>query len=253
VPADDSWLGPRELATLAHMLFARRRVDWRLGRWTAKRAASAYLGLPPASETLRALEIRPAPSGAPELFWANRPAAITISLSHRSGIAVCAVSSACDPAVALGCDLERVEQHSELFLADYFTVEEQSLVRQASAADRWRLLALLWSAKESLLKALRLGLRADTRSVNVTLELPPAGGSTAWHTLRVHYADIGTLGGWWYESAGFIRTLVVLPLLSSRIKDLPLHWEGSPWPGGVARAARRFGGCSGETSSERRS
>jgi 4'-phosphopantetheinyl transferase len=216
VPTDDSWLSPPELATLAGLRFAKRRSDWRLGRWTAKRAVSAYLGLPATSQALRQLEIRPASSGAPEVLWANRPAVITISLSHRSGIAVCAVAPAGDPAVALGCDLERIEPHSDIFLADYFTVEEQSLVQEAASGDRWRLLALLWSAKESLLKALRLGLRADTRSVNVTLEWPCAIGSTAWHPLRVHFADVPTLCAFWCESAGFVRTLVAVPLFCKR-------------------------------------
>jgi 4'-phosphopantetheinyl transferase len=214
VPADDRWLGPWELATLARMRFAKRQADWRLGRWTAKCAVSVYLGLPATSETFRKLEIRPAPSGAPEVFFANRPIELTLSLSHSSGLAVCAVARTCRLGPALGCDLERIEPHSDLFLADYFTIEEQLLVRKAAPGDRCRLIALLWSAKESLLKALRLGLRVDTRSVNVTLELPPAACSTGWYTLRAHYADICTLCGWWRESAGFVRTLVAVPLSS---------------------------------------
>jgi 4'-phosphopantetheinyl transferase len=194
------------------MRFAKRRADWRLGRWTAKWAVSAWLGLPASREALRDLEIRPAPSGAPEVFSANRSAAVTISLSHGSGLAVCAVASTCRAGPALGCDIERIEPHSDLFLADYFTIEEQVLVRETPFGDRWRLLALLWSAKESLLKALRLGLRVDTRSVNVTPELPLAADGIAWHALRVRYAEIGTLCGWWGESAGFARTLVAAPL-----------------------------------------
>ena len=75
----------------------------------------------------------------------------------------------------MGCDLEMIEPRSDAFVADYFTVEEQALVARASAADRSRLLALLWSAKESALKALRAGLRLDTRCVIV---IPCAGHST---------------------------------------------------------------------------
>ena len=65
--------------------------------------------------------------------------------------------------MALGCDLEVIEPRSEEFVADYFTTEEQKMVSQAPIADRSKLLALLWSAKESALKALREGLRFDTR------------------------------------------------------------------------------------------
>ena len=104
VSPENAWLSAAELARLAGMRFAKRRDDWRLGRWTAKCAVSAYLGLPATSQALRELEIRPASSGAPEVLWANRPAVVTISLSHRSRIAVCAVASACDPAVAPGSE-----------------------------------------------------------------------------------------------------------------------------------------------------
>ena len=50
-----------------------------------------------------------------------------------------------------------IEPRSDAFVADYFTIEEQALVARASAADRDRILALLWSGKESALKALREG------------------------------------------------------------------------------------------------
>ena len=94
------------------MRFAKRRDDWRLGRWTAKRALAAYLNLPSNPQTLADIEIRPAPSGAPEVFVANKPAAVTISLSHRGGVAACAVAPS---GMELGCDLEmssRVVTHS---------------------------------------------------------------------------------------------------------------------------------------------
>ena len=143
VPADDGWLGSWELPTLARMRFARRRAEWRLGRSTAKSAVSACLRLPATLETLRELEIRSAPSGAPEVFFANGLLGLTLSLSHRSGLAVCAVTRARRLGPALGCDLERIEPHSDLFLADYFTIEEQSLVRDSASGDRCRLVAVL--------------------------------------------------------------------------------------------------------------
>ena len=76
----------------------------------------------------------------------------------------------------LGCDLEIVEPRSDAFIADYFTAEEQALIERTSAADRSLLLALLWSAKESALKALRAGLRLDTRSVIVRPVAAPLHG-----------------------------------------------------------------------------
>ena len=74
------------------MRFAKRQADWRLGRWTAKNAVAAYLNLPSDPQALTDIEIRPAPSGAPEVFIADQPARVTISLSHRAGVAACAVT-----------------------------------------------------------------------------------------------------------------------------------------------------------------
>ena len=148
------------------MRFEKRRADWRLGRWTAKLAVSAYYNAPCRPDCLRRFEIRPEMSGAPNVWIGTRPAPLTISLSHRAGSAVCAVAPA---GVELGCDLETVEPRSPEFLADYFTAREQSLVKQAATSDRPRLVALFWSAKESALKALRLGLRVDTRRLEVRM------------------------------------------------------------------------------------
>jgi len=164
VPQDHDWLSANEAARLNGMRFAKRRADWRLGRWTAKRALAAYLNVPFHPQALTDIELRPASSGAPEVFFANKPAAVAVSLSHRAGSALCAVAPS---GAALGCDLEIIEPRSDGFVADYFTPEEQALVSEALAPDRPPLLALLWSAKESALKALRTGLRLDTRCVTV--------------------------------------------------------------------------------------
>ena len=86
----------------------------------------------------------------------------------------------------LGCDLEIIEPRSDAFVADYFTTEEQALIARASAADRPRLLALLWSAKESALKALHEGLRLDTRCVIVS-PFDESFDLNGWSPLRVRY------------------------------------------------------------------
>ena len=162
VPPGDDWLSASEVACQHALRFAKRRADWTLGRWTAKCAVAAYLNLPAQPLVLAKIEIHPTASGAPEAFVDERPAAVTISLSHRDGRAICAVAQL---GVELGCDLEVIEPRSEAFLSDYFTAGEQALVARAPTADQTRLVTLLWSAKESTLKALKTGLRLDTRSV----------------------------------------------------------------------------------------
>ena len=226
-PREDDWLSPGEAVVLNGMRFAKRRADWRLGRWTAKRAVALSLKLPGHSQSLAAIEIRPAPSGAPEVFIANRPACAAISISHRAGVGACAVAL---PGAMLGCDLELIEPHSDGFIADYFTTAEQALVAGAVPSERWQTLALLWSAKESALKALGTGLRRDTRSVVVSpAGAPGAAGESGgdpeiWRPLQVRSIDGEAFHGWWNSTGGLLRTLVASP--APRVPILCLR--GSP-------------------------
>jgi 4'-phosphopantetheinyl transferase len=221
VPAENGWLSSNEAVRLNGLRFAKRRTDWRLGRWTAKRALSVCLDMPAHPEVFKKMDIRPAASGAPEVFFANRPAGVTISLSHRDGIAACAVAMS---GLEMGCDLETIEPRSEAFVTDYFTIEEQVAAAGASAADRPRLLALLWSAKESALKALHEGLRLDTRSVIVS----PFAASfdlNGWSPLQVRYTGGQVFHGWWQNTSNILRTVVAAQPLNSPIRlAIPPHF-----------------------------
>ncbi len=214
LPAENDWLSAGEALCLASMRFPKRRADWRLGRWTAKRILSAYLQLPSLPSFLSTIEIRPAPSGAPQVLVGGKPASITISLSHRAGTALCAVA---DGDVELGCDLELIEPRSQAFISDYFTAEERHALEGASEAERARLSTLIWSAKESALKALRAGLRLDTRSVTVKLakrQSPPEDEHPregSWRGLLVSSTDGQLFEGWWKQSGNLLRTVVGTP------------------------------------------
>jgi 4'-phosphopantetheinyl transferase len=207
VPTDNDWLSASEAAILAHLHVAKRHDEWRLGRWTAKRALVAYLGQGPDRWPMAMIEIRATPDGAPEAFFNARPAPVTISLSHRAGRALCAVAPA---AVALGCDLEVIEPRSEVFIADYFIPEERAFIERAPEDDRPQLITLFWSAKESALKALRVGLRLDTRSV--VMNLPPSPPTDGWGPLAVQAVDAGrTFRGWWRHKGAYLLTVVAAP------------------------------------------
>jgi 4'-phosphopantetheinyl transferase len=204
VPPNDDWLSASEAACLARMRFPKRRADWRLGRWTAKRAVSEYLTL---QRPLAAVEIRAAPSGAPQVFLGSQAAKLAISLSHRAGRAVCVVAP---DGTALGCDLELVEPRSDAFAADYFTTGEQSLVARAAPDNRPELLALLWSGKESALKALGEGLRLDTRCVAISLE-ESVSDCDVWRPLQATCDSGRTFYGWWRRLGDMVRTMVAAP------------------------------------------
>jgi len=169
VPRGDAWLSERERACLEPMRFVKRRSDWRLGRWAAKQALSTHLGVRP-----EAIEILAAADGAPEAFAGGAPAGVSLSISHRGGAALCAIAPA---GMRIGCDLELIEPRSDAFLDDYLLPSERLAVARA-AGQHEAMAALVWSGKESALKALRTGLRRDTRSVEVSL--PLAVEEAAW-------------------------------------------------------------------------
>jgi len=207
LPQSNDWLSSSELAVLKGLRFALRRDSWRLGRWTAKRAVAGYLNLSHATPALAKIELRPGPSGAPDVFFETKLAPVTISLSHRNGRAICTVAP---PGDELGCDLELIEPRSNAFIADYFAPEEQTLITQLSPADRPALLALLWTGKESALKALREGLRFDTRSVIVD----PVDMSTSvngWNPIQVRHTAGQTFNGWWQVADRMVYTVVAAP------------------------------------------
>jgi 4'-phosphopantetheinyl transferase len=224
VRTENDWLSAREASLLQGMHFAKRHDDWRLGRWTAKQALAFYFDVPPHPRALAAIEILPGDSGAPEVVFANRRPAVALSISHSSGLAMCAVAGC---GISLGCDLELIEARSDNFVSDYFTPDEQELIASISQPDRPCAITLLWSAKESTLKALHVGLRADTRSVTIHLgELPHrtakesnahascsarvSGQCNIWQRLQSE-SSAQTFHGWWQCSGTLIRTLVSAP------------------------------------------
>jgi len=226
VPDEIDWLSEDEARFMDGLRFAPRRTSWSLGRWTAKRAVAAYLNLPDSASALPRIEIRPAATGAPEVFLDGQHAAISISLSHRSGKALCAVAPG---AVELGCDLELIEPHSSAFVGDYFTAEEQALVERQPEADRPWLVALLWSAKESALKALHAGLRLDTRSV-VVYPLDLSFDQQDWKPFLARHAGEKVFHGWWQIAGSTVRTIAAAPppALPIPLQIAPSVSEGSP-------------------------
>ena len=213
VPIGENWLGQRELTTLRRMRFPRRRADWRLGRWTAKRALAACLELPSSVPALAEVEIIAESSGAPEAFRGDTPLPVTVSLSHRAGTAICSVVRG---NVKMGCDMELIEPHTPAFVADFFTAEEQTLITHTSIDEQPRIMTLLWSAKESASKALRQGLRLDTRSLNVS-SIVGTWDVHGWSPLQVQHIDGEIFQGWWQSNDWVLRTVLADPAPESPI------------------------------------
>ncbi len=198
VPSDDDWLSEREKQKVAALRFAKRRADWRLGRWAAKQAVAPKLG----ARELKLIEIIAGANGAPAVFLRGVMMNLAVSISHRAGSGACAVGEK----GVVGCDLEVVEQRSDAFIRDYFTAEEKLALSYSE--EQTRMAAVIWSAKESALKALGEGLRMDTRSVVVTQVVD---GRPAWGPLRVKCDTGEVFEGWWREEDGLVRTMVSEP------------------------------------------
>jgi 4'-phosphopantetheinyl transferase len=203
LPADESWLAASERVRVAALRFPKRRNDWLLGRWTAKRALRRFLAQTGKNiPDYQALEIRNTPDGAPEAFLSGQPAPVSLALSHSGRQAFCVVSR---PGIALGCDLEAVQAREQGFIEDYFADEERLLVARTPAGEQPLLATLMWSAKESALKCLRTGLRRDTRSVLVSVE---GGGKSSWNPLTVRCLESSQLFyGWWQRADEYVQTV----------------------------------------------
>jgi len=98
---------------------------------------------------------------------------VSLSISHSHGYAICALiaSHEGDSAgvrgvrYALGCDIEFIEPREDNFVRGFFAAEEMAAVATVAGEQHAMLVTAIWSAKEAVLKALREGLRIDTRRI----------------------------------------------------------------------------------------
>jgi 4'-phosphopantetheinyl transferase len=201
------FLSRAELGKLATLRFARRRVDWLLGRWAAKSLLNGVEDC--ARLDPREIEIGSAPGGAPRVRLPDGTSFRgSLSISHRDGWVFCALSLA--PGLKLGADLETVEPRSEAFLDDYLCEGERAWVRgRPSELQDWAA-ALVWSAKEAMLKALEVGLGWDTRWVEVLqVDGLAEAGQTGWPTMQVSSAakEEHPWAAWWQRRGEYVMTL----------------------------------------------
>lgn len=205
VPVGDDWLTVHERGLLARFRVRKRIQDWRLGRFAAKHAVAGALDEPRLAP--EEVEIRPARSGAPTAWSGGMRLPVELSLSHTGGRAVCAVAPFRRP---VGCDIEKIESRARVFERDFFTDSEIAwLDRVANQATRPAWVTLVWSAKESALKALTEGLRMDTRDVTVEPPAVPRLPGPEWARFDlVESKDGRRWFGWWRVDEAFTVTIV---------------------------------------------
>ncbi|NJN84678.1 MAG: 4'-phosphopantetheinyl transferase superfamily protein [Caldilineaceae bacterium] len=241
-------LNPMETHRLAALQIEKRRRDWLLGRWTAKQLVQAYLaesgavGHPAVGHPLESLIIENDADGAPfaaqdtgsESGSALKRLGVSLSISHANQRALCALhpSQSGNELSSVGADIEWIETRSERFIEDFFTADEIDCVRSATPALRDIYITAIWSAKESVLKAVRTGLRVDTRSVGIDLCLDSVrldDLATRWQPLGIqigaqlgqHVSGATSFSGWWRLLNGgsdrpeYVMTLAIKQDLAS--------------------------------------
>jgi phosphopantetheine--protein transferase-like protein len=156
-------------------LWARRRndppLDWLLGRCVVKDAVRLLLrrGSTPALCPAD-IEIENGPGGDPRLSeawagtWGEPP---LISLSHKGDVAVALAGSA-RHLLALGIDVESIDQLGRDVIEDAFSASEQRLINAFELTRRQEIAARFWCAREAMAKALGQGLQAALNEFEVT-------------------------------------------------------------------------------------
>lgn len=244
-PSTLDWLSPHERDHLQSIRFTKRRSEYVTRRWTAKQAIARVLELDRSPRSLTRIEVRHRATGAPFVHLDGEPAGVDVSMTDRSGWAVCLVGQpgtapdGTDVSGTVGVDLEVVEPRSDAFVADYLTAAERGYVASLPTERRDELANLIWSAKESALKVLQVGLRVDTRTVEVTLS--DEHRDDGWAPMTVVGANGGApveMPGWWRRAGVFLLTIAFAeaaepPQLLSNDSDLdaatPQHtWVDSP-------------------------
>ena len=219
VPNMDAWLsyGEREQANAMHV--PKRRSDWRLGRWTAKLALASFYQLPATPDVLASIELRAADSGVPVVFHSGKISDLAISLSHSNGSAFFTIAPR---GRKIGCDIEKIEPRSAIFIEDYCTESELHLIDAVAVESRPLLVNLIWSAKESVLKLLGLGLRGETRSISVVVDPRSlASGTEQWLTFQARSNTAQGFYGLWCNSGCFVRTVAAEKTIS-RAEELAI-------------------------------
>ncbi len=199
------FLTAAELQVWNNFRFDLRRHSWLMGRFTAKSLISKVVG----DETgLTDVEIMNHQSGAPQAILKAQALEGCLSISHSGNRAVAAYAPTGLP---VGVDIEKISTRTDAFIRDYFTVAETGLVYVHKLQEDL-VITLIWSAKEALLKALGLGLRADTRQIEVSniLTTPINLGASGWYKFEIMTAlTEKPLHGFWRTADDYIITLVV--------------------------------------------
>lgn len=152
LPPED-FLSDDEKGQLSGYQFAAKQESFLLGRLAAKRALGALLGEP----DLRQIEIRAGVYGQPIVEHA-RAGSAQVSVSHSHGLAVALAFPAEYP---MGIDLETIAAGSAGTILGEMQASPAELTwLVSSGVDEAAACFVLWTAREALGKALKIGINS---------------------------------------------------------------------------------------------
>ncbi|MEO8145305.1 MAG: 4'-phosphopantetheinyl transferase superfamily protein, partial [Betaproteobacteria bacterium] len=160
LPAEE-FLSEKETKQLAGFKFAAKREGYLLGRLAAKHALASLLAEP----DLRQIEIRAGVYGQP-LVQHPRAADAEVTVSHSHGLAVALAFPAQYP---MGIDLETISAVAAQVVIGELEASPPELTWLATGgADAATACCVLWTAREALGKALKIGLNSPLGMLSLT-------------------------------------------------------------------------------------
>jgi phosphopantetheinyl transferase len=160
VPPEE-FLSESEKEQLGGFKFAAKKQDFLLGRLAAKRALGALLPEP----DLRRIEIRAGDHGQPLVQHPHAGSAeVTVSHSHGLGVALAYFA-----AYPMGIDLETVSAISAgTIMGELGISAPEQTWAAAAGVDDATVCCVLWTAREALGKALKVGLDRPLSALSLT-------------------------------------------------------------------------------------
>ncbi len=214
----DKYFSLEEQAEYSRFKVIKRQYEWISSRIISKKMIKQILK----GEKLNLPDIRikKEETGQPYIYISGQGRLEgKFSLSHSNGYVFCGYSPSKE--LIFGLDLEKIEVRSLEFVQDYFTSREIERYQSLDGNDKEEYTTMVWSAKESVLKTLGLGLSIDTRKVEI---IPSEDSSrlTGWNSSLVKLENKMNfmLNVYWQKIDGFIRTICIPEDVPIRLNEI---------------------------------
>lgn len=160
-------LSVEELEVYENFKFDKRRKDWLFGRKAARELVGARCSELPGNMSNTCFSITTIPGGAPILVVKGEHLSHTqISITHSGEVAMAALAT--NPLIrGLGVDVEVIGARPYSFIQTAFSKQERSWLEKYRDEALWAVVALRYTLKEAVSKALGVGFSVNTHSIEI--------------------------------------------------------------------------------------